>query len=162
MSSHTPSDRRTSRFLPVLLLMIFAAILIWRFFPNAPWDGRDPKATAPAITPRGDLAEDEKSTIAIFSKAAPSVVHITTLAVRQSAFSLDLLQIPRGTGTGFLWDDQGHVVTNYHVIQGADAARVTLNDQSTWQGRLVGAYPDRDLAVLMIDAPKSKLRALDV
>lgn len=157
-----PAYPRNSSFWPVLLLLIVGGVLLWRFFPRTPWDGRDPNAAAPPIAPRGDLAEDEKSTIAIFNKASPSVVHITTVSVRQNAFSLDLQQIPRGAGTGFLWDDQGHVVTNYHVIQGADAARVTLHDQSNWPGRLVGAYPDRDLAVLLIDAPKSRLRGLDI
>jgi S1-C subfamily serine protease len=90
------------------------------------------------------------------------VVHITTLAVRQDAFSLDLFQIPRGTGSGFVWDQDGHVVTNFHVIQGADAARVTLADQSSWSARLVGAYPDKDLAVLVIGAPRDRLRPIPV
>ncbi|MCI0682155.1 MAG: trypsin-like peptidase domain-containing protein [Gemmataceae bacterium] len=165
MNSHDrqpPRSLASSYFLPLLLLVIVGAVLIWRFFPVTPWDGRDPNAKAPPITPRGELADDEKTTIAIFNKASPSVVHITTSNVRASPFSLDLLQIPRGAGTGFIWDDDGHVVTNFHVIQGADAARVTLNDHSDWQGRLVGAYPDRDLAVLVIDAPKARLRPLDI
>lgn len=157
-----PRHSTSSYFWPLLLAAIAAAILVWRYFPNNKGDGRDPNAKAPPIAPRGDLAEDEKSTIAIFNKASPSVVHITTVNVRASAFSLDLLQIPRGSGTGFIWDEDGHIVTNFHVIQGADAARVTLNDQSSWRGRLVGAYPDRDLAVLVIDAPKARLRPLDI
>jgi S1-C subfamily serine protease len=61
-----------------------------------------------------------------------------------------------------VWDQDGHIVTNYHVIQDADAARVTMSDQSTWEARLVGAYPDKDLAVLMIDAPRSQLRPIPV
>jgi S1-C subfamily serine protease len=65
--------------------------------------------------------------------------------------------VPRGTGTGFVWDDRGHIVTNFHVIQGANAARVTLADQSSFDAQLVGAFPDRDLAVLRIEAPKDKL-----
>jgi S1-C subfamily serine protease len=109
------------------------------------------------VTPRGDLAEDEKSTIALFKQASPSVVHITTLVERRSRYSLDVQRLPRGTGSGFIWDKAGHVVTNYHVIQGADAAQVTLGDQSTWKAALVGAYPDRDLAVLRIDAPPGVL-----
>jgi S1-C subfamily serine protease len=72
------------------------------------------------------------------------------------------MQVPRGTGTGFIWDDRGNVVTNFHVIQGANAARVTLADQTTWRAALVGAFPDRDLAVLRIDAPKEKLKAITV
>jgi S1-C subfamily serine protease len=72
----------------------------------------------PKQTPRGDLAEDEKTTIEIFRHNLPSVVHITTLAIRPNITSLDLMQIPKGTATGFIWDQEGHVVTNYHVIQG--------------------------------------------
>jgi S1-C subfamily serine protease len=147
---------------PLLLLLALATVLTWRFWPQTPWAGLDPNAVPRAVTPRGDLAEDEKTTIAIFRQASPSVVHITTLDVRQDAFSLDLFQIPRGTGSGFVWDQDGHVVTNFHVIQGADAARVTLADQSSWSARLVGSYPDKDLAVLVIDAPRDRLRPIPV
>jgi S1-C subfamily serine protease len=147
---------------PLVLLLILALLLVWRFWPRTPWSGQDPNAVARAVTPRGNLAEDEKTTIAIFREASPSVVHITTLTLRQDALSLNLQQIPSGTGSGFIWDQDGHIVTNYHVIQGADAARVMLADQSSWTARLVGAYPDKDLAVLVIDAPKNRLRPIAV
>ncbi|MFG6449122.1 S1C family serine protease [Roseateles sp. BYS180W] len=111
-----------------------------------------------AVTPRGPLDAQEQSTMALFRKASPSVVHITTLDTQRDLFSRAVHQVPRGTGTGFFWDEQGHIVTNYHVIQGADAARVTLADQSTYSARLVGAFPDRDLAVLRIQAPRDKLQ----
>jgi S1-C subfamily serine protease len=68
--------------------------------------------------------------------------------------------VPRGTGTGVMWDDRGHIVTNFHVIQGANGARVTLSDKSTYSASLVGVFPDRDLAVLRIDAPRDKLKAI--
>lgn len=161
------SERNTALRFPsfawvVLLLVCAALVLTWRFWPHTPSNGIDPQAAPREITPRGDLAEDEKTTVAIFKKTSPAVVHITTLSVRQDAFTLDLFQIPKGTGSGILWDQAGHVVTNYHVIQGADAAQVTLADQSTWKARLVGAYPDRDLAVLVIDAPKDRLQPIPV
>ena len=70
--------------------------------------------------------------------------------------------MPRGTGTGFVWDQAGHIVTNFHVIQEGSGARVTLLDQSTWPARLVGAFPDRDLAVLKIDAPRDKLPPIPI
>jgi len=129
-----------------------------------PWrsSGVDLSALPRAITPRGDLAEEEKTTIALFRQASPSVVHITTLAVRQDAFSLDVFQIPQGTGSGFVWDNQGRIVTNFHVIRDADAAQVTLADHSSWKARLVGAYPDKDLAVLMVDAPKDRLHPIAI
>jgi S1-C subfamily serine protease len=85
------------------------------------------------------------------------VVHITSLAAQRDLFSLRVQQVPSGTGSGFIWDANGHIVTNFHVIQGSSGASVTLADQSTWKASLVGAFPDRDLAVLKIDAPKDKL-----
>jgi S1-C subfamily serine protease len=115
-----------------------------------------------AVTPRGPLAADELAHIDIFRRLSPSVVHITTLETQRDFFSLNVQQVPRGTGTGFVWDTEGHVVTNYHVIQGGSAARVTLNDQTSFPARLVGAFPDRDLAVLRIDAPKEKLPPIPV
>ena len=83
------------------------------------------------VAPRAALAADETATIELFRRVSPSVVHITTLAAQRDLFSLNVQQVPRGTGTGFVWDAQGHIVTNFHVIQGASAARVTLADQST-------------------------------
>jgi len=118
---------------------------------------RGADAPARAITPRGPLQADELANIDVFKRLSPSVVHITTLGLQRDFFSRSVQQVPRGTGTGFIWDHQGHVVTNFHVIQGGDAARVTLADQSTHKAALVGAYPDRDLAVLKIDLPRDRL-----
>jgi S1-C subfamily serine protease len=115
-----------------------------------------------AVTPRGPLAADELANIDLFKKSSPSVVHITSLGVQRDMFSMNVQQVPRGTGTGFVWDADGHIVTNFHVIQGANAARVTLADQSTYDARLVGQFADRDLAVLRIEAPKDKLPPIAV
>lgn len=117
-------------------------------------------ATPRAITPRGALAADEIANIDVFRRLSPSVVHITTLATERDFFNRSVAQVPRGTGTGFIWDNAGHVVTNFHVIQEGSGARVTLADQSSWPARFVGAFPDRDLAVLKIDAPAAKLPAI--
>ena len=113
----------------------------------------DPDAVPRAITPRGELAQDEQTTIELFRNASPSVVYITTVALRTDRYSLNMFEIPQGTGSGFVWDDEGHIITNFHVIQEASAARVTLADHTTWEARLTGAAPDQDLAVLHIDAP---------
>jgi S1-C subfamily serine protease len=159
---HPPRHLWSSLLLPLVLvlLVVLSALLLRQFWPGRARTGLNPEAAPRAVTPRGDLAEQEKTTIAIFREASPSVVHITTLTVRQDAVSLDQLQIPRGTGSGFIWDEDGHVVTNYHVIQGGNAARITLFDQSNWSARLVGGYPDKDLAVLKIDAPASRLQPI--
>ena len=119
-----------------------------------------PQAVPRAVAPRGGLSAEELTNIDVFRKTSPSVVHITTLESQRDFFSLNVQQVPVGTGTGFIWDERGHLVTNYHVIQGANAARVTLADQSAYSARLVGAFPERDLAVLRIDAPTAKLRPI--
>ncbi|HEY6087602.1 MAG TPA: trypsin-like peptidase domain-containing protein [Burkholderiaceae bacterium] len=115
------------------------------------------EAAPRAVAPRGALGADEHATIDLFRRTSPSVVHITTLETQRDLFSMNVQQVPRGAGTGFVWDDQGHVVTNFHVIQGGSSARVTLADQSSYSAKLVGAFPDRDLAVLRIEAPAAKL-----
>jgi len=115
-----------------------------------------------AITPRGPLAADELANIEAFRRLSPSVVHITTLEVGRDFFSRNLQQVPRGTGTGFIWDNQGHIVTNFHVIQGGNAATVTLADQSVRSATLVGAFADRDLAVLKIEPGKDKLTPIPI
>ncbi len=119
-------------------------------------------ASPRAVAPRGALPADEQNNIALFKTASPSVVNITTLTTERDFFSLNVQQVPRGTGTGFVWDERGHIVTNFHVIQGASEARVTLADQTSYRAELVGAFPDRDLAVLRIDAPKAKLPPLPI
>ncbi len=128
--------------------------------PQPAW-GR-PDATPRNIATRGPLSADEQNNIAVFKAASPSVVNITALTVERDFFSLNVQQVPRGTGTGFVWDERGHIVTNFHVIQGASAARVTLADQTSHRAELVGAFPDRDLAVLRIDASKARLPALPI
>ena len=122
----------------------------------------DPRAVSRPVEARGDLAADEKNTIDIFRNAAPSVAYITSIAVRRNLFSLNVYEIPRGTGSGFIWDKQGRIVTNYHVIADASRLEVTLADHSTWKAVLVGTAPDRDLAVVQISAPADKLKPIDI
>lgn len=168
--------RRPAQPPAILVGLILAVILFAIFFgPYALWvlwkrtgptgTGEIPEAAAVprAITPRGSLAEDESATIALYEQAAPSVVHITTLTRRSNPFTLFTQEIEQGTGSGFVWDEYGHIVTNFHVIQKANGAEVTLTDQhgqTTYRAALVGGRPDKDLAVLRIDAPKSRLRPI--
>jgi S1-C subfamily serine protease len=122
----------------------------------------DPRAAPRSITARGELGAGEKANIALFRQASPSVVHITAIAVQRDLLTLNLYQIPEGTGSGFIWDTSGNIITNFHVIQNADAAQITLADQSTWKARRVGVAPDKDLAVLRIDAPVNRLAPIPV
>jgi S1-C subfamily serine protease len=114
------------------------------------------------IVPRGDLSPLEKTYVELFRKAQQSVAHITTLDVRTDMFRLRALEVPTGTGSGFVWDDHGNVVTNAHVVQGARAARVTLPDQSVWQAKLVGVSRRHDLAVLRIDGAIGRAKGFPI
>ena len=114
------------------------------------------------VTPRGDLKEEEKTTIAIFKQASPSVVYITTLAVRPSRFGMNMQEIPQGAGSGFVWDQHGHIVTNFHVIEGADVVKVTTSDHRTTDAGVIGIAPDKDLAVLRVREGESRLRPIPV
>ncbi|GAQ89191.1 hypothetical protein KFL_004960010, partial [Klebsormidium nitens] len=69
------------------------------------------------------LQGDELQTVNLFQKNTPSVVYITNLAVRRDQFTLDIMAVPQGSGSGFIWDKQGNIVTNYHVIRGASDLR---------------------------------------
>ncbi|MDH3393082.1 MAG: trypsin-like peptidase domain-containing protein, partial [Desulfobulbaceae bacterium] len=115
-----------------------------------------------AITARGDLASDEQNTIDLFRAASPSVVFITNIELRRNLFSLNVAEIPKGTGSGFVWDKMGRIVTNFHVIEDANSVEVTLADHSTWKASLVGVAADKDLAVLQIAAPAEVLSPLAV
>lgn len=120
----------------------------------------DPRAAPRAVAPRGELRADEKANIALFRRASPAVVNITAIGVQRDLFTLNLYQIPQGTGSGFVWDTNGNIITNFHVIQNAGTAQITLADQSNWKAQVVGLAPDQDLAVLRIDAPSKRLQPI--
>ncbi|OWY19511.1 PDZ domain-containing protein [Sphingobacteriales bacterium UPWRP_1] len=104
-----------------------------------------------------DLKPYELETIHLFENAAPSVAFITTTVMQMDFFSRNIMEIPQGTGSAFVWDKKGHIITNFHVIQNADKAQITLADRSTWEAELVGVAPEKDLAVLKINAPEKQL-----
>jgi S1-C subfamily serine protease len=104
--------------------------------------------------------EDEANTTEIFRKASPAVVFVTNSALRRNFFSLDIMEIPRGSGTGFVWDRNGLVVTNFHVISGAQKLTVTLQDRSEHDAEVIGAAPEKDLAVLRLLDPPDDLVTL--
>ncbi len=104
----------------------------------------------------------EQAVIDLFEGAAASVVFISSTARSKSRWTMDITEIPKGTGTGFMWDNQGHIVTNFHVLEGGNQFSVMLNDQSSYQAVLVGVAPNKDLAVLKIEAPEKMIKALPV
>ncbi len=158
MDQHENRTEKRRAFLPFLLALFVFATVMWYF--SQPRSLYDPDAKPKVVTARGDLADDEKNTIDLFESTSASVVYITNIELRRSLFSLNIYEIPQGTGTGFIWDEEGRVVTNYHVIEGASRVEVTLADHSTWEGIVVGAAPDKDLAVLQISAPADKLQPI--
>lgn len=156
LQTYSSRPRRSlGRMVIAVLLGVLCGVVLLRFLG---YFGPPPEPRA--ITPRGDLMEAEKTTIELFEKAAPSVVNITNVALRRDRWRLNVMEIPQGAGSGFIWDGSGHIVTNYHVIHGANALRVTLSDQSRYNASVVGAEPDKDLAVLKINAPPGKLAAI--
>lgn len=148
-------------------LIMLAGLLLGLFLGRQPAPlGPGDAATAPPPLPmppvRTDLSELEQRTIRLFEESSPSVVYITSVSLSTGFFRRNVAEIPVGTGSGFVWDDHGHIITNFHVIQNADGARVTLFDRSTWEAKLVGVAPEKDLAVLKIDAPAERLRPIPV
>ncbi|WP_245883709.1 S1C family serine protease [Hasllibacter halocynthiae] len=142
---------------PALLAfaLAFGAVLAWRLAPAIEvWiDG--PPGVPRIVEARGDLAEEEAANIALFEAAQDGTVFISTTGAAGSAWGGGV-EVPRGTGTGFIWDDRGHVVTNAHVLDGAARANVRLADGRTFDARLVGRDRRHDLAVLRI-APAAGL-----
>lgn len=120
--------------------------------PNAnPAPGPVPPLSA------GAALEDEKNTIGVFRAAAKSTVFVTEKQVVVDYFRGQALEVPAGSGTGFVWDREGHIVTNFHVVKDARSLTVTLDDNRILVARLVGVEPRKDIAVLRIDIPGDQL-----
>jgi len=145
----------TSQILLLLAIFLLMGYEVARW--TSPWFRR-PATDVRPVTARGDLADDEKSTIALFKHAGPSVAYITTLTQMRSIWTGVVTEVPQGTGSGIVWDDAGDILTNFHVIQNAPAARVTLWNHKTYEARIVGVSAAHDLAVLRINAPQAELQ----
>jgi S1-C subfamily serine protease len=128
---------------------------------GAGYDGAEVKPR-PVTPAPAELGPDERATMAVFERATKSVVFISNTAIQRDFWSFDILEVPQGSGSGFVWNKQGHIVTNFHVIYGANAIKVTLADRSEHQAKLVGADPDHDLAVLQIQVPEAILEPLAI
>ncbi|GMH44565.1 hypothetical protein BSKO_12517 [Bryopsis sp. KO-2023] len=97
------------------------------------------------------LTNEEKRTVNLFKKNTAAVVNVTNLGMRPDAFTLDILEIPQGAGSGIVWDKEGLVVTNFHVIRQASEVQVTLSSGSQYMAKVVGIDSEKDVAVLKID-----------
>ena len=126
-----------------------------------------PVGLAPAQTQllAPGLGEGERRDIEIFRRASRSTVFVNQLTVRRSLFSFNVSRIQQGSGTGIVWDTDGHIVTNYHVLQTRDprvSYSVTLWDHSEWDAEIIGTASEKDLAVLRIKAPREQLHPIEV
>ena len=157
-----PPQRSNLPLVVAVLSGILAGLGLWLVYGHFEKGDERLAAEPRAVTPRGSLTDAEQTRIEVFDNASPSVVYITSVALRRDFFRLNVMKIPQGTGSGFIWDDHGHIVTNFHVIKDADAVEVTLSDQSTHKARLVGAERDKDLAVLMISTSRDRVRPIPV
>jgi S1-C subfamily serine protease len=124
-----------------------------------------------AVTQRAPLGAEEKNTIRRFKEAKPSVVYVSAIAPVQDLRTLDITKVPTGTGTGFVWDEWGHVVTNHHVItveeggrrvRDVDEVEVTLAGGKTYKGRVIGTSFALDIAVLQVFAPLEAMRPIPI
>jgi len=152
-----------TKVLAVLLLLVAGALVftvIQQRRQTQHYVSFEPRPVAQR--PDDKLGANEQSTIDVFSKFSRSVVHITSLETHRDRMTLDVTEIPQGTGSGFVWDQDGHIVTNFHVVANGDRASVTLNDNSTYPATIIGTAPDKDIAVLHIDAPPQKLLPLPI
>jgi S1-C subfamily serine protease len=146
----------------LVLLAVMAVLLgglVYWFWPHHQAAGQAQPRT---VTPAGNLSELEKATIDLFNKASPSVVHVTNMAETRNGFSMNVQRVERGLGSGFVWDQQGHIVTNYHVVEGANVIQVIFKDGTSYDSSDIATYPDKDIAVVTISAPQSKLVPMPV
>lgn len=116
--------------------------------------GVDARAQKTQVENSG-LSPEEQIVISVYKHASPGVVHITSTALAYDVFSNPVPQ--KGTGTGFVVDDRGYILTNNHVVEDADSLEVTLPDKSKVSAKLIGRDPSNDLAVIRISVPKEKL-----
>jgi S1-C subfamily serine protease len=156
--------------LAVFVLGNLSALLLWRTPEGEearPLVGSvasaqpTPAASTPPPVDPAELSEQERRDIAVFRSVSPSVVNVSTIALQRDYWSLNVFEIPQGTGSGFVWDRDGHVVTNFHVIQQGTRYQVRLGEVD-YPAELVGRAEQKDLAVLKIAAPAEALRPIEL
>ena len=131
---------------------------------KAPLASASANTVATAIPPvsAATRTEDERNTITVFRNAAASTVFVTQTRIVEDYFAGTQQEVPAGSGSGFVWDDKGTIVTNFHVVEGARSVTVTFHDQQTFEAKIVGLEPRKDIAVLKIDAPAKLLTPVHV
>ncbi|MBA2224855.1 MAG: trypsin-like peptidase domain-containing protein [Thermogemmata sp.] len=161
----------------LLVLLFLAGLFFWvgmRLYrwavPTPPL--LNPQAQPRQVTPREGLDAEEQEAVELFKKVSPSVVNVDTVAkVKRAPWDDRIFEFKAGTGSGFMWDDEGRMVTNFHVVAEAYsqphlALRVVLADRSAYDAVIVGVAPDYDLAVIQFAPhdfpPRSKIRKIEL
>lgn len=140
---------------PWSVFFIFC-VLFSTYVPNGHAD------KGPVSNATTGLEPDEQRRIGIFERVSPSVVFIKNSSLQWDIFSLDVYEIPSGAGSGFVWDQKGHIITNFHVVYRADKIEVVFANRKTYEADVVGVSPDHDIAVLKINAPPGELTPIPV
>ncbi len=173
MSSHPVPERTAlrvlhSRILPWSIVLVVTCVTCRpKAQPAAdamPTTPATASATPPPVPPlsAGARIEDERNTIGVFRGTAPSTVFVTQTRVVEDFWGGTAQEVPAGSGSGFVWDDKGHVVTNFHVVEGARSVTVTFHTQETFEAKVVGLEPRKDIAVLEVQAPAKLLVPIKV
>lgn len=165
MAIRIPFKRHTR--MKFKFIAIAATVGILTSFALSYFELETPKANAATESPIADemivdehLTADESNNIQVFRDVSPSVVFVTNTQLRRRLFSANVMEIPRGSGTGFIWDESGLIVTNYHVVAGASKITITLGSGATYEAEAVGGAPEKDIALLRIDAPEEDLKPI--
>ncbi len=148
LGSPTPRPRRP---LAGALLAALALLALAGSLPACGDRGPGGRAASDSPIP-DDLLESERNTIEVFRRVSQSVVFVSNAKISRGGFLMNAVEVPQGVGSGFVWDEAGHIVTNYHVVHGGERFTVSLSDGTTYEAKLVGVAPRKDLAVLHVDA----------
>jgi S1-C subfamily serine protease len=142
-------DPRIIRIIGVVLLVVVGVYVGQPYLDRLLYSATTPRT----VEPRGSLSDLERSTIALFEHASPSVVQVVgTAGGALEAAQSEGEGVPAQTGTGFIWDKAGHIVTNNHVVAGTDELAVRLASGQVLRAQLVGTAPNYDLAVIQVEA----------
>jgi S1-C subfamily serine protease len=172
-----PRRRPRQRTRPIMYLLMpllgagIAALGIWlgvnvqKWLRGDPPPVNNPDAAPREATPKAPLDPEETEAVNLFKGAKASVVNVDTVLVQRGRWDERDLEQQTGSGSGFVWDNDGRVVTNFHVVQEAKrrpntAIRVVTADRRAYDARVVGEAPDYDLAVVQIVAPKDVVEKL--
>ena len=142
--------------LALIFAVVFTGVRQW------PVNVHSKEAQPRLVATRGQLMADEEVAIRAFNTVSASVVFITNKQVSHDLFHLHTTDVEEDAGSGFVWDPNGYIVTNYHVVQNSESVKVALSDQSIWTAKRVGTDPDKDIAVLKVDAPANLLPPIPI